>query len=57
MEEEGEQADDHSEQEQLDKEIQEFLMISKVQMQRAGQITNGLNIPKKVDTSKPNGNG
>ena len=57
MEEDGEQADDHSEQEQLDKEIQEFLMISKVQMQRAGQITNGLNIPKKVDTSKPNGNG
>ena len=36
MEEEGEQADENSEQEQLDKEIQEFLMISKVQMQRAG---------------------
>jgi len=26
-------------------------------MQRAGHQTNGLNIPKKVDTSKPNGNG
>jgi len=32
-------------------------MISKVQMQRAGQQTNGLNLPKKVDTSKTNGNG
>ena len=68
QEEEGEHHEEHSDRNQLDKDIQEFLIKSKIEMQRAGvdardiktdprQTTGAGKVPQKLEIQGPRDGG